>query len=114
MFVSKVDKKNFQSEVLESEKPVLVDFWGDRCPPCKIIARVLEELAVELEGKVKFAKLNVIQNQELAAQLGVRVIPTLWIFKHGEVADKLVGARQKSDISNWSCPLKTGQDQVSV
>ncbi|MBY5571634.1 thioredoxin [Rhizobium leguminosarum] len=101
MFVSKVDKKNFQSEVLESGKPVLVDFWGDGCPPCKIIARVLEELAVELEGKVKFAKLNIIQNQELAAQWGVRAVPTLGIFKRGELVDISVGAKPKSDISNW-------------
>ncbi|MBY5637835.1 thioredoxin [Rhizobium leguminosarum] len=101
MSVTEVDKENFQSEVLEFEKPVLVDFWGDRCPPCKRIAPVLEELAVEFQGKVKFAKLNIIQNQELAAQFGVRAIPTLGIFKHGELVDTFVGEEPKSDISNW-------------
>ncbi|AUW47415.1 thioredoxin [Rhizobium leguminosarum] len=101
MSIFKVDKDNFQSEVLEFEKPVVVDVWADWCGPCKIIAQVLEEIAVELDGKVKFAKLNIDENPELAAQFGVESIPTLAIFKDGEVADKLVGARPKSDISNW-------------
>ncbi|GLR56232.1 thioredoxin [Rhizobium indigoferae] len=101
MSVFEVDKENFQSEVLESEKPVLVDFWGDGCPPCKIIAPVLEELAVEFEGKVKFAKLNAYENPELAALYGVESIPTLAIFKRGELVDIFVGAKPKSDISNW-------------
>ncbi|MBY2950718.1 thioredoxin [Rhizobium leguminosarum] len=101
MLVTEVDKENFQSEVLESEKLVLVDFWGDGCGPCKIIAPVLEELAVEFEGKVKFAKLNAYENLELAAQYGVRAVPTLAIFKHGELVDIVVGGMSKSDISNW-------------
>ncbi|MBY2994890.1 thioredoxin [Rhizobium leguminosarum] len=101
MLVTEVDKENFQSEVLKFEKPVLVDFWGERCGHCEIIAPVLEELAVEFEGKVKFAKLNVIQNPELAAQFDVRAIPTLGIFKRGELVDISAGVKPKSDISNW-------------
>ncbi|MBX4917442.1 MULTISPECIES: thioredoxin [Rhizobium] len=101
MLVTEVDKENFQSEVLESEKPVVVDFWADWCGPCKMIAQVLEEIIVELDGKVKFAKLNVDENPELAAQFGVESIPTLAIFRHGELADKLAGARPKTALLNW-------------
>ncbi|MBX5020926.1 thiol reductase thioredoxin [Rhizobium lentis] len=97
MLVTEVVGENFQSEVLESEKPVMVD----GAAPCKIIARALNEMAVELEGKVKFAKLNVDENPELAAQFGVESIPTLAIFKHGEVADRLTGARPKTALLNW-------------
>ncbi|MBX4963312.1 thioredoxin [Rhizobium binae] len=99
--VCKVDKESFQSEVLESEKPVVVDFWAAWCGPCMMIAQVLEEIAVELEGKVKFAKLNVDQNPELASQFGVESLPTLAIFKRGQLVDKLVGATPKTALLNW-------------
>ncbi|MBY2927054.1 thioredoxin [Rhizobium laguerreae] len=101
MPVVKVDKNNFQSEVLESGEPVVVDFWAGWCGPCKRIAPVLEEIAVELEGKVKVAKLNTDENPELAAQFGVLSIPTLVIFKRGEVVDILAGERPKTVLSNW-------------
>ncbi|NNG72054.1 thioredoxin [Rhizobium laguerreae] len=101
MATVKVDINNFRSEVLESAQPVVVDFWAQWCGPCKMIARSLEEIAVEMEGKVKVAKLNIDENPELAAQFGVRSIPTLAIFKDGEFADISVGAKPKTVLSNW-------------
>jgi thioredoxin 1 len=101
MATVKVDTANFKSEVLESAEPVVVDFWAEWCGPCKMIAPSLEEIAVEMQGKVKVAKLNIDENPELAAQFGVRSIPTLALFKAGEVADIKVGAAPKSALSNW-------------
>ena len=101
MATVKVDINNFQSEVLESAEPVVVDFWAEWCGPCKMIAPSLEEIATELAGKVKVAKLNIDENPELAAQYGVRSIPTLAMFKAGEVADIKVGAAPKTALSSW-------------
>ncbi|MBT9372788.1 thioredoxin [Rhizobium sp. CSW-27] len=101
MATVKVDNANFASEVLEASEPVVVDFWAEWCGPCKMIAPSLEEIATELAGKVKIAKLNIDENPELAAKFGVRSIPTLAVFKGGEVADIKVGAAPKSALSNW-------------
>jgi thioredoxin 1 len=101
MATVKVDINNFQAEVLDSAEPVVVDFWAEWCGPCKMIAPSLEELAVEFAGKVKVAKLNIDENPELAAQFGVRSIPTLAMFKAGEVADIKVGAAPKTALSSW-------------
>ena len=101
MATVKVDNSNFQSEVLNSAEPVVVDFWAEWCGPCKMIAPSLEEIATELAGKVKVAKLNIDENPELAAQFGVRSIPTLAMFKDGEVADIKVGALPKTALSHW-------------
>lgn len=101
MATVKVDTSNFKSEVLESAEPVVVDFWAEWCGPCKMIAPSLEELAVQFQGKVKVAKLNIDENPELAAQFGVRSIPTLAMFKAGEVADIKVGAAPKTALLNW-------------
>ncbi len=101
MATVKVDASNFQKEVLNSAEPVVVDFWAEWCGPCKMIAPSLEEIATELAGKVKVAKLNIDENPELAAQYGVRSIPTLAVFKAGEVADIKVGAAPKTALSSW-------------
>ncbi|GLS29773.1 MAG: thioredoxin [Mesorhizobium sp.] len=101
MATVKVDNSNFQADVLQAGEPVVVDFWAEWCGPCKMIAPALEEIATELGGKVKIAKLNIDENPELAAKFGVRSIPTLMIFKDGEVADIKVGAAPKTALSHW-------------
>ncbi|MDQ6434211.1 thioredoxin [Mesorhizobium sp. LHD-90] len=101
MATVKVDKNNFQADVLDAKAPVVVDFWAEWCGPCKMIGPSLEEISTELAGKVKIAKLNIDENPELAAQFGVRSIPTLMIFKGGEVADMKVGALPKTALSHW-------------
>ncbi|MCP4319945.1 MAG: thioredoxin [Hyphomicrobiales bacterium] len=101
MATVKVDTSNFQSEVLEAAEPVVVDFWAEWCGPCKMIAPSLEEISSEMEGKIKVAKVNIDENPDIAAQYGVRSIPTLAMFKGGEVADIKVGASPKSALSSW-------------
>ncbi len=93
--------KSFETDVLKAEGLTLVDFWAEWCGPCKMIAPALEEISQELGGKVKIAKLNIDENPELAAQFGVRSIPTLMMFKAGEVADMKVGAAPKTALSSW-------------
>ena len=101
MATVKVDNNSFKSDVLEAAEPVVVDFWAEWCGPCKMISPALEEIATEMGGKVKVAKLNIDENPELAAQYGVRSIPTLMLFKDGEVADMKVGAAPKTALSAW-------------
>ena len=96
-----VDNSNFKSEVLDSAEPVVVDFWADWCGPCKMIAPSLEEIATKMNGRIKVAKVNVDENPELAVQYGVRSLPTLAMFKGGEVADMKVGALPKTALSSW-------------
>ena len=101
MTTVKVDNANFDANVLQSKEPVVVDFWAEWCGPCKMIAPALDEIAAELQGKVKVAKLNIDENPELAAKFGVRSIPTLMMFKDGEVADMKVGAAPKTALASW-------------
>ena len=86
----------FEDEVVKSDRPVLVDFWADWCAPCKIIAPLVDELAEEFEGKVKFTKLDVDSNPKTATSYGIRGIPTLLIFNGGQPVDQVVGAVSKS------------------
>ena len=89
---------NFSEEVTSSPKPVLVDFWAEWCGPCKMIAPLLDELASEYDGRIKIGKVNIDDHQGLATQHGIRAIPTLLVFKNGEVAEQIVGARSKRDL----------------
>lgn len=91
-------KDNFQAEVIDGDVPVLVDFWATWCGPCRAVAPVVEELATEYEGRLKVGKVDVDSEQQLAADFGVRSIPTLLIFKDGKPAETIVGAVPKSQL----------------
>lgn len=100
MATKKVDTASFDSDVLGSSKPVVVDFWAEWCGPCKMIAPSLEEISEENAG-VEIAKVNIDENQDLAVKFGVRSIPTLMMFKDGQHVDTLVGAQSKSKLAAW-------------
>jgi thioredoxin 1 len=98
--VMNIGDGEFRKEVLESETPVVVDFWATWCAPCRAIAPALEELATQYRGRVKVAKVNIDDNQETPQQFGVRSIPTLLVFKGGRVVDQIVGAVPKAKLED--------------
>ena len=101
MGVSKVSDSDFDAEVLKSAQPVVVDFWAEWCGPCKMIAPALEELAGSMNGKVKIVKLNVDENPQTAQKYNIMSIPTLMLFKQGQLASSQVGAAPKAKLEQW-------------
>lgn len=101
MATQQVSDDSFESDVLKSDTPVLVDFWAEWCGPCKQIAPALEEIATEFSDRVTVAKINIDENPQTPTKYRVRGIPTLLLFKDGEVAAMKVGTAPKSDLANW-------------
>jgi len=101
MAVGKTSDASFESDVLQAAEPVVVDFWAEWCGPCRMIAPALEEIAEQLGDKVKILKLNVDENPNVAAKYGIMSIPTLMMFKNGEIASRQVGAAPKQKLQQW-------------
>ena len=101
MAVGKVSDTTFESEVLKATGPVVVAFWAEWCGPCRMIAPALEEISGSLGGKVKIVKLNVDENPQTAAKYGIQSIPTLMIFKDGQMASRQIGAAPKQKLEQW-------------
>ena len=101
MATTQVTDSSFESEVLKSDGPVVVDFWAEWCGPCKMIAPALEEISEEMNGQVKITKLNIDENQDIAMKYGVRSIPMLILFKDGEPMATQIGAAPKGKLSDW-------------
>ena len=97
--IKHVSDASFESDVLQSKHPVLVDYWAEWCGPCKMIAPILDEVATGYEGKLQIAKMNVDENRDIPAKFGIRGIPTLMLFKDGQLAATKVGAMSKSQLT---------------
>ena len=96
--IKHVSDASFESDVLQSELPVLVDYWAEWCGPCKMIAPILDDVSVDYEGKMQIAKMNVDENRDIPAKFGIRGIPTLMLFKDGQLAATKVGAMSKAQL----------------
>src|SRR5438874_9980880 len=101
MGVSKVSDSDFEAQVLKSAEPVVVDFWAEWCGPCKAIAPALEEIAGSMNGKVKIVKLNIDENPATTNKYGITSIPTLMMFKNGQLASQQVGLHPKQKLQQW-------------
>jgi thioredoxin 1 len=101
MATVKVTEQSFDTDVLGSAEPVVVDFWAEWCGPCRMIGPALEEISTEMQGQVKIVKVNVDENQNLANKYGIRSIPALLAFKGGKVVNTMAGARPKGDLVKW-------------
>ena len=101
MATKTVTDASFQADVLESDTPVLVDFWAEWCGPCKMIAPALEEISDELAGQVTIAKMDIMENTDVPGQIGVRSIPLMVLFKNGEAVAQKLGAAPKSQLKGW-------------
>jgi len=97
--IKHVTDASFEGDVLKSDKPVLVDYWAEWCGPCKMIAPILDELSKHFDGRLKIAKMNVDENQDVPGKFGIRGIPTLMLFKDGQLAGTLVGAHPKAKFT---------------
>mgnify|MGYP001437094955 CR=1 FL=1 len=99
--IKKLDNENFDKVLKESKLPIIVDFWAEWCGPCKMIAPILEEISKELDDKLLVAKVNLDENQDLAAKFSIRSIPTILFFKDGDLKDTKIGLSSKTDLLDW-------------
>ena len=99
--VLEINNDNFNEEVNEKKDTLIIDFWAEWCGPCKLLSPIIEELANEFEGKIHFAKVNLDNNQDLAMKFSIRSIPTLLLFKKGQLKDTKVGLLSKNDLKDW-------------
>jgi thioredoxin 1 len=101
MATHKVSDASFENDVLSSSEPVLVDFWAEWCGPCRMIAPTLDEIAREMDGRIKIAKINIDENPSTPSRYGVRAIPTLMLFKSGELVGSQTGVQPKGKLVDW-------------
>jgi len=101
MSIKQISDSEFKTEVIDSSKPVLVDFWAEWCGPCKTLGPILEKLSSELEGQVEIKKINIDENPETPTNFGIRSIPTMILFKDGKILDSKIGVSGEEDIKNW-------------